>query len=379
MKKMKKLLAAMLTTTMVFSMSGMAMAADQSYISLPNTGADTASINKYYKATGSNMTAVLPEETFYLVQESKSVEQAGTDQNGKQVTNETMPDLVKLSETVQGVEDRIVGSVTLGNNSGDAAHDDTAIGQFDVKLPMYTAVGVYKYVLKEVAGDTAGLTYYGKKLQLVVTVTNGEAGKLVRNVAVHTEEGFSGTKENGLKTDHITNEYAAGELSVKKTVTGNLGDKKKEFKVTVVLTAPENKVVKSMIGYQDGGEVKEIAPETWVNTNGVIIKTIEINLKHDETITFYNIPHGVEYQVIENDYVSEGYNAPVYSIDSVDVKGKCVGNIDKNETAVEIVNEKTSEIDTGIFLDNMPYILLLALVAGVAILFVTKRRNRFED
>lgn len=61
---------------------------------------------------------------------------------------------------------------------------------------------------------------------------------------------------------------------------------------------------------------------------------------------------------------------PVYDYSD---KGK---TIDSASDSVTITNEKEGEVDTGVVLNNMPYILVLAmLAAGVAVFIIRKRRE----
>ena len=54
-------------------------------------------------------------------------------------------------------------------------------------------------------------------------------------------------------------------------------------------------------------------------------------------------------------------------------KGK---TIDSTSDSVTITNEKEGEVDTGVVLNNMPYILVLAmLAAGVAVFIIRQRRE----
>ena len=89
-----------------------------------------------------------------------------------------------------------------------------------LRCPNIPSAGVYEYTLQEVAGTTAGVAYYGKTIKLVVTVVNGTDGN-IRVAAVHTES------EDDVKSDKFENTYSAGTVTVKKTVTGNLGDRKR--------------------------------------------------------------------------------------------------------------------------------------------------------
>ena len=153
-----------------------------------------------------------------------------------------------------------------------------------------------------------------------------------------------------------------------KQVTGNLGDLDKNFNVTVTFTAPEGETVGAPIYYTDNGVEKAITAG-WKDTNSVTI-----DLKHDETVTFSNIPEGVTYTVVEDDYTGDGYDTAAYVFSD---EGKLVnGAIDgENKDSVVITNNKEAKVDTGIALDSMPYIMILAVVAGAFVLTSFKKRE----
>ena len=67
----------------------------------------------------------------------------------------------------------------------------------------------------------------------------------------------------------------------------------------------------SDISYKVGEATNTIKASDWENN----IATAEINLKHDQTIIFTNLPFGVTYDVTETDYTKAkgGYDAPVYT------------------------------------------------------------------
>ncbi|MDO4649149.1 MAG: FctA domain-containing protein, partial [Eubacteriales bacterium] len=115
-----------------------------------------------------------------------------------------------------------------------AAGSEAKTGKFTITLPAYTKTGVYEYTLMETAGTTAGVTYRTEPMKLVVTVIQQDG--LVRVAGVHTEK--AGGKKSSSFDD---NTYTANKLNVTKTVTGNLGDKSKEFKFTVTFDAPAGK------------------------------------------------------------------------------------------------------------------------------------------
>ena len=128
----------------------------------------------------------------------------------------------------------------------------------------------------------------------------------------------------------------------------------------------------SDISYTAGDVENTIKASDW-NGNTV---TRTIQLKHDQTITFTNLPFGVEYVVTEADYTGDngGYDAPKYDYKNSDKK------ISVADQSVTITNNKNSDnIDTGVNLTTLPYILVFAgviVIAGAA--FITRRR-KFED
>ena len=186
-------------------------------------------------------------------------------------------------------------------------------------------------------------------MKLVVTVVNGENG-LERVAAVHTE-----LAQGADKSDTFENTYSAGTLTVKKTVTGNLGDKKKEFDFTVTFAAPEGKNWTPAIGASEGATMVEDNPMSYT-----------FKLKHDAMATFGNLPAGVTYTVTET---------PVdgYTTNNIEQKGTIVAGLNE----VTFINEKSGTIDTGVTTENLPYVLLIGFVvlAGAALLIKRKAHN----
>ena len=337
---MKKILSLALALVLVLSMSTVAFAAEGEEITY--TDMSTVTLTKEYKLTNAGTTS--PAETFnFSTLTCTNVTDAA---DGVYASNAPVPTIASVSYSV-------------GEAGGENAKKTIII-----TLPDYTSVGIYTYTFTEIDGGTAGVTYRSDAITLVVTVIEQD-GK-VRVAAVHTE----GNGE--VKSGEFNNEYSAGSLSVKKTVTGIMGDQQKEFTVKVTFTAPEGDIVRESITYVDGTETKTIAAgEGWTG-----FKEVEIALKHDETVTFTNIPYGVTYAVVENDYTAEvdgGYDEASYNFDDNNKK------IDSASENVTITNNKDGDIDTGISMDSMPYILLLAVACMGLFVFFSKKRMMREN
>ena len=350
----KKLTAGALALSMMFAMAvPMAFATDEK-VWTKEDDYKTVDIKKVYTAV--NAGTHNPAETFYLKQvESKVTSGDAT----------TAPPLEKL--TGEG-ETEYIAKVSY--TDGEATKEKP----FTIQLPEYTKVGVYEYTLEEVAGDTAGVTYRTDTLKLVITVINVEGGK-IRVAGVHTE---STGKTKSDKFDD--NKYSAGNLNVKKVVEGNLGDKNKKFDFTVIFTNNTGKEIKSTIAATVAGrDATAFEGENKFDVEWDANKqyTYHFSLAHDETATFANLPYGVTYTVTEADYTGDkgGYQAPTtaYSEDS-----GTHNTIDTASETLTVTNTKTGDVDTGVILDNAPYILMLTVVAAGAMTLVIKKRREEE-
>lgn len=344
MKKTKKLLACLIAAATMFTMGSTAFAEEtDDKVQIPEN-AGTVTFIKEYNLEGSGSS---PKETFTFKVEGESVTDAG---DGVTIDTYGLP---------------IVGTVTYEVGDAGSANKDKTVS---VKLPEYKNVGVFTYKISEIATtNTAGVTYDSTPVYMKVTVVNDEDKRGVKIESVIFKKGRDEKIANDAPA--FTNRYSANSLPVKKVVTGNLGDKSKLFTVSVTLKNDTGKTMSSDISYEVGEITNTIKTSDWVNN----IATAEINLKHEQTIAFTNLPFGVTYEVTEADYTNDGYEAPEYTFTNTNK------TVDKTAQDVTITNKKDGKIDTGINLTTLPYILVFAgviVIAGAA--FITRRR-RYED
>lgn len=249
--------------------------------------------------------------------------------------------------------------------AGEAKSENATTKEFIVTLPEYTRVGTYVYTLKETAKTTAGVTYYSGTITLKVQVVNGSNGAL-RIAAVHTEA-------NGQnKSDTFQNTYTANKLNITKTVTGTSGDKNKYFEFTVELQGEEGKTYAESFTVSGGSY--ESNPKTIEMNKETKKGSGKVYLKDGETITVENLPAGVTYTVTETDYSSEGYTTTSLGMATRTVSGTINGFA---TSMAAFVNTKGTTVDTGVILDNAPYIVMLAVVAG-GVVFMMSKKHREE-
>lgn len=352
MKKTKKLLACLIAAATMFTMGSTAFAAETAEAET-KTPVSSVTLTKSYKLEVADMKS--PAETFNYIVTAANVTDAASG-----ITKDNMP----MPKVTSYTTAYTAGEATVGGAKKD----------FTIVLPDdYSSVGIYYYTVAEIKGNTLGVTYDEKTVTLKVTVVNNKTGNgFDRYVAVYKNVSDNKSTKLTEGQNAFENVYSANSLPVKKVVTGNLGDKNKLFTVTVTLKNNTGKTMTSDISYIAGSEENTIKVSDW---NGTTV-TKDIQLKNEQTITFTNLPFGVEYVVTEADYTGNngGYDAPKYEYKNNDKK------ISVADQSVTITNNKNSNnIDTGINLTTLPYILVFAgviVIAGAA--FITRRR-RYED
>lgn len=163
---------------------------------------------------------------------------------------------------------------------------------------------------------------------------------------------------------------ASANLTVTKTVTGKLGDTNKAFTFTITKAdGTAVNIASANIEISDADSTKV----EWKD-NG------QFTLKDRASITFKNLPSG-EYKIVEDDYIGEKYETSwqIGTDGKVYEKNRTATvTIGTTEQTVHFTNHRTLEPDLGVLLDTLPYLVILAVVAGgVALLML--RKHRKED
>ena len=169
----------------------------------------------------------------------------------------------------------------------------------------------------------------------------------------------------------------SADLTVSKTVTGKLGDTNKAF--TFQILDANNEPVKLTTGNYE-----------FSNTNGALLNNGTdgtFTLMSGANVTIKNLPFGT-YTVTELETADELKNyKTTWLLDSnPDSKNKTENSTRtatvemKGENRVlDFTNECTLKPDTGVLLDTLPYIVILAVVAGGVALLMLRKRRKEDD
>lgn len=219
-------------------------------------------------------------------------------------------------------------------------------------------------------------------------------------------------KEEDLNSERVVNFYAhykkaTSNVTITKQVTGLLGDTNKEFAFNVSITK------------KDGSDCSEGVTAKRDNGETVDLKN-NFPLKHKETVTLENVPIGATIKVTEvtpgehynvsatghngeknggNNvtftYVAVANTATAGNADeaelmllsmdedtAVDADGDAVAydsGIEVDNNQIIVTNHCGLLPDTGVLLDTLPYIVILAVVAGGVALLMLRKRRKEDD
>lgn len=268
--------------------------------------------------------------------------------------------------------------------------DKTFTAKFNVKKPGesgYTTVNSKLYLWKDNEANTV-IQYVnddtvpheinekdGSKWVFDGWYPENDAGTGPDETAVITEWPYKVSEDEltNYGGDRVVNFYAhykkaTSNVTITKQVTGLLGDTNKAFTFTITKadgTAANITDANVEISEADSAKVE------WLRDG-------KFTLKDGASITFKNLPSG-EYKIVEDDYTGEKYETS-YVVDSGTPENRREASVTIGTDAktLAFTNHCTLFPDTGVLLDTLPYIVILAVVAGgVALLML--RKHRKED
>lgn len=166
------------------------------------------------------------------------------------------------------------------------------------------------------------------------------------------------------------------QLGVKKIVTGDLGDKTKGFEFTVKVTAPA-------LADTDTYKAKIVGPDSADDSIVSFSSGTDytIKLKHGQELVFTDLHVGASYEVQETDN-DTNYTAKTYNVENSGTpqeqegKKQITGKVSEGSDLVSVVNNRTDTTPTGIVINNLPFILMIAAVLGGFAAYIAARRRR---
>lgn len=298
------------------------------------------------------------------------------------------------SEANHGIADQALTAVDFSRGSWTS-------GCYDENGP-YVSVS---YVFDEVVEANTDYTYSFAEDVSKASVNGYDLTRTLVNGADGTHGSVTINKENSNKSITFSNFYKKNttDVTITKQVTGLLGDTNKGFTFNVSIK-------------KNGADCTGVTAKKGDQT----VSLNSFTLKHNETVTLENVPIGATITVTESapgehynvsatghngeknggnnvtftyvaaantDTASDagGADLMLLSMDedtAVDADGDAVAydsGIEVDNNQIIVTNHCGLLPDTGVLLDTLPYIVILAVVAGgVALLMLRKHRKEDE-
>lgn len=242
--------------------------------------------------------------------------------------------------------------------------------------------GEYVYTVAETQESMPNVTYDTSSYTLRVYVINGTNGLEVEKITAQkiTAQGASGKTNKILFTNTYTKNDAT--LTIEKNTEGDYADKTRKFDFEITFTKSPMSDRTTFTGTIGAQSAEYIAGQT---------KTFK--LADGEQLVFHNLPVGTTY-VVRELAAPDGYKPSVTVVenrtttvnrtaaqegDALDTlkeggKNNLVG---ENENKVTFTNTYKDVAVTGIVMNNLPFILLVAvaIVAFVSLAVIKRRRT----
>lgn len=308
-------------------------------------------------------------------------------------------------------------NVTIPDISFTAKQTGTTKQRAKVNFPTFQEAGKYEYTVTETQtadpavtdGEHEKMIMSKAEYTMDVYVTENTEGSLViDNIIVKKMKDDKGDDAQGTKVTDIgdtdtngfnfTNTYVQeagtgtnpttpdpdytnyGSLNVSKTIDANGGtaDTDKQFDFTATFKFPAGTDAATLGGVKGNGATITIGQDG----------TYSFKLKTTESMKFTGVPVGTEIAVTEsgtanykgsaavviNGTTQDTVTATKYG-EAIEVSGKSLG---QKKNTVDVTNTYNYVPTTGIIMNTLPYVLMIALCGVALIAFVGFKRRRLQ-
>ena len=302
--------------------------------------------------------------------------------------------------------------VTIPSISFSDSDTGSTTKRAKVSFPKWPDAGKYEYTVTETAATPAITGEHQKMIMSLaeytmdVYVTNGDNGLQIANIIVNKTKDDKGTSATGkvdiTDTDkngfNFTNTYAQeagtgtdptnpdptytddGSLNVTKKINANGGtlDTKKAFDFTATFTFPKGTDA-STLGGVKGADGNKIS----IGEDG----TYKFTLTANGNMKFTGVPVGTQISVVESatpnykgsaESVFNGQKQTPVEASKYNMAFHVANTLGQKQNKVDVTNTYDYVPTTGIIMNTLPYVLMIALCGAALIAFVAFKRRRLQ-
>lgn len=331
--------------------------------------------------------------------------------------SKTFNTVVGKDETFSFKAEPVAGNtakVTIPDISFSASETGSTTKTAKVSFPTWPDAGKYEYTVTESQTADPAITDEEHQKMIMsqaeytmdVYVTNGDSGLEIANIIVNKTKDDKGTSATG-KVDisdtdkngfNFTNTYAQeagtgtdptkpdptytedGSLNVTKKINANGGtlDTKKAFDFTATFTFPKGTDATTLGGVKDAdGKIITI------NEDG----TYKFTLTANGNMKFTGVPVGTQISVVESatpnykgsaESVFNGQKQTPVEASKYNTAFHVANTLGQKQNKVVVTNTYDYVPTTGIIMNTLPYVLMIALCGAALMAFVAFKRRRLQ-
>lgn len=304
-------------------------------------------------------------------------------------------------------------NVTIPNISFTESETGTTTKRAKVSFPKWTDAGKYEYTVTETGANPEITDEQHQKMimskaeyTMDVYVSNSGSGLEISNIIVNKKKDDKGTEATGKvdisDTDNngfkFTNTYVQeagtgidptnpnptynkdGSLNVTKAINANGGtvDATKEFDFTATFDFPTGTDANTLGGVKDADGNK-----ITINEDG----TYTFKLKANKNMKFTGVPVGTKISVVESatpnykgcaESVFNGLSQTKVEASKYNEAITVENTLGQKQNKVDVTNTYNYVPTTGIIMNTLPYVLMIALCGAALMAFVAFKRRRLQ-
>lgn len=301
---------------------------------------------------------------------SFTAEQTGTTKQRAKVNFSTFPEAGEYEYTVTETQ-------TADPAVADGEHEKMIMSKAEYTMDVYVIENtesnlvIDNIIVKKMKDDKGDDAQGTKVTDIGDTDTNG-----FNFTNTYVQEAGTGTNPTTPDPDYTN----YGSLNVSKTIDANGGtaDTDKQFDFTATFKFPAGTDAATLGGVKGNGATITIGQDG----------TYSFKLKTTESMKFTGVPVGTEIAVTEsgtanykgsaavviNGTTQDTVTATKYG-EAIEVSGKSLG---QKKNTVDVTNTYNYVPTTGIIMNTLPYVLMIALCGVALIAFVGFKRRRLQ-
>ena len=301
---------------------------------------------------------------------SFTAEQTGTTKQRAKVNFSTFPEAGECEYTVTETQ-------TADPAVADGEHEKMIMSKAEYTMDVYVIENtegnlvIDNIIVKKMKDDKGDDAQGTKVTDIGDTDTNG-----FNFTNTYVQEAGTGTNPTTPDPDYTN----YGSLNVSKTIDANGGtaDTDKQFDFTATFKFPAGTDAATLGGVKGNGATITIGQDG----------TYSFKLKTTESMKFTGVPVGTEIAVTEsgtanykgsaavviNGTTQDTVTATKYG-EAIEVSGKSLG---QKKNTVDVTNTYNYVPTTGIIMNTLPYVLMIALCGVALIAFVGFKRRRLQ-